>query len=173
MCATESWPSTTNMLDTLSQIVSKHSRGARCILTHLSDQDRGTHIRPSSAVVGELREHGRSTLLGRRHNPETDDYWHEAEDVDAAEDSFCQRKVLGAKDVERRHCNYCNPCEKGALPALGCVGGVVNHNQCLYQTTDNEGVHGDDRKPGYRCEPSLNRSAVGPTGINRSDLPEK
>jgi hypothetical protein len=64
--------------------------------------------------------------------------------VDAAEDSFRQRKVLSAEDVEGRHCNHCDPREKSALPSLGRVGGVVDHDQCLYQTADNERVHGDD-----------------------------
>jgi hypothetical protein len=128
-----------------SPIVSKSSREARRVWkTYLSNQDRGTHVRPSSAIVSELREHRRSVLLGRCHDPKTDDHGHEAEDMDAAEDTFRQRKVLGAEDVEGRYCNHCDPREKSALPSLRGVGGVIDHDQCLYQPADDERVYGDD-----------------------------
>jgi len=73
-----------------------------------------------------------STLLGRCHHPETDNDRNEAEDMDAAEDTFCQWEVLCAEDVEGCHRDHCNPGEKGTLPALGSVGGIVDHDQCLH-----------------------------------------
>lgn len=139
MCATESCPSTTNILDTLSQTVSKLSLEAdRLRLTYLSDKYRGTHIRPASTIVSKLREHCSSALLGRCHYPEADDDGDKAEDVDTAKDSFCQREVLCAKNVEGCHRDHCDPGEKSALPALGGVGGVVNHDQSLHQAANDE-----------------------------------
>jgi hypothetical protein len=46
------------------------------------------------------------------------------------------------------------------LPALGSVGGVVDHDQCLYQAAHNERVYGDDRQPGDCRQPSWTMSVM-------------
>jgi hypothetical protein len=113
-------------------------------LTYLSDQDCSTHVRPASAVVSKLREDCRCALLDRGHYPKTDYNRNKAEDVDTAENTFCQWEVLCAEDVEGCHCDHRNPGEQGALPALGSVCGVVDHDQCLHEATNDERVHRDN-----------------------------
>jgi len=113
-------------------------------LTYLPDQNCGAHVGPFRTVVSKLRENCSSALLGRRHYPETDDDRDKAEDVHAAKDALCQWKVLCAEDVERCYRDYCNPGEKGALPALGSVGGVVDHDQCLHQAAYDERIDGNN-----------------------------
>lgn len=39
------------------------------------------------------------------------------------------------------------------MPALGSVDDIVDHDQRLHQTANDERVYGDDRKPRYRCKP--------------------
>ena len=162
------------MLDTLARIVSNKSSSEDCVWwTCLSDEDRSTHARPARAIVSKLREHCSSALLGRCHHPETDYDRDKAEDVDTAKDPFCQWEVLCAEDVERCHRNHCNPGEKGALPALGSVGDIVDHDQRLHQTANDERVYGDDRKPRYRCKPPWIFSVtIMPEAIS-DELPEK
>lgn len=123
----------------MSQTVSKLSLEAdRLRLTCLSDQYRGTHTGPASTIVSKLREHCSSALLGRCHYPETDYDRNKAEDVDTAKDSFCQWEVLCTEDVEGCYRDDRNPREKGALPTLGCVGCVVDHDQSLHQATNDK-----------------------------------
>jgi hypothetical protein len=59
------------------------------------------------------------------------------------------------------------------LPALGSVGGVVDHDQCLYQAAHDERVHGDDRKPGDCREPSWTMSVTSVCRNSSGKLPEK
>lgn len=140
---------------------------------YLSDQYRRTHVRPSSTVVGELREDSSGALLGRRHDPQADYHWHKGEEMDAAEYTFGQRKVLRKEYVEGRHCNDRNPCQKSALPSLWGVCGVVDDDQRLHETAHNKAVHGDDREPGDSCEPSLKLISVTHYAMGSDYLPEK
>ena len=126
--------------------------------TCLADQNRGPHVWPSSTVVGKLREHRGRTLLGRRHDPEADDYRYKTEHVDAAEDSLCQRKMLCAEDIERSHCNDRNPSQQRTLPTLRHIVDVVNNNERLDQSTHDERINGDDRQPRDSREPPWRKS---------------
>lgn len=133
------------MLDTFNRTVSLYARRSEFILmAHLSNQHRRTHTRPSSAIVSELCEDRGGALLGRRHDPQTDYHRYKSEKMDAAEDSFGQRKMLCTKDVERRNCDHRYPSQEGALPALWSVRGIVDHHQRLYKTADNKRIHGND-----------------------------
>jgi hypothetical protein len=125
MCATESCPSTT--------IVSKHlPKAASVRKTYLPYQDGSTHIGPSSSIIGKLCKNCGGRLLGWRHNPKTDDYRHKGEEMDTTEDTFCQWEVFCAEDVKGGYRNHRNPGEKGSLPALGGIGGIIDYNKRLY-----------------------------------------
>jgi len=139
----------------LGRTVSKHLfKDDRVGTTCLSDENRGAHIGPARTVVSKLRENCSSALLGRGHHPEADYDRDKGKDVNTAKDSFCQWKVLRTENVEGCHRDHCNPGEKGALPALGSVGGVVDHDQRLHQAAYYERIHGNDREPRNGCKPS-------------------